>query len=176
MFKMYTHCCCWFLVAFFSIIFYCSPMKMPLYWNIITVPSKMKHILFSPALASWHDIFNFITKARKRLVIVFSFVYIFYDLSLSTMLTKLLRFKLNQITRKRSGRTRLTMLLRWKIFTRPTRKLWLNQAYHASEVGDFNQAYQETLVKPGLPNFWGGNFKPDLTENLGYTRFTRLLR
>ena len=35
----------------------------------------------------------------------------------------------------------------------PTRKPWLNQAYHASEVGDFNQAYQETLVKPGLPSF-----------------------
>ena len=54
------------------------------------------------------------------------------------MLTKLLRFKLNQITRKRSGKTRLTMLLRWEIFTRPTRKPWLNQAYNASEVGDFN--------------------------------------
>ena len=92
-------------------------------------------------------------KPRKNLVIVFSFVYIFYDLSLSTRLIKLLRFKLNQITRKRSGRTRLTMLLRWEIFTRPTRKPWLNQAYHASEVGDFNQAYQETLVKPGLPSF-----------------------
>ena len=83
-------------------------------------------------------------KPGKNLVIVLSFVYIFYDLSLSTRLTKLLRFKLNQITRKRSGRTRLTM---------PTRKPWLNQAYHASEVGDFNQAYQETLVKPGLPSF-----------------------
>ena len=92
-------------------------------------------------------------KPGKNLVIVLSFVYIFYDLSLSTRLTKLLRFKLNQITRKRSGRTRLTMLLRWEIFTRPTRKPWLNQAYHASEVGDFNHAYQETLVKPGLPSF-----------------------
>ena len=70
--------------------------------------------------------FNFFTKARKNLVIVLSSVYIFYDLSLSTRLTKLLRFKLNQITRKRSGRTRLTMLLRWKVFTRPTRKPWLN--------------------------------------------------
>ena len=92
-------------------------------------------------------------KARKNLVIDLSFVYIFYDLSLSTRLTKLLRFKLSQITRKRSGRTRLAMLLWWEIFTRPTRKPWIKQAYHASEVGDFNQAYQETLVKPGLPNF-----------------------
>ena len=92
-------------------------------------------------------------KPGKNLVIVLSFVYIFNDLSLSTMLTKLLRLKLNQVTRKRSGRTRLTMLLRWKIFTRPTRKPWLNQAYHASEVGDFNQAYKETPVKPGLPRF-----------------------
>ena len=115
-------------------------------------------------------------KPGKNLVIVLSFVYIFNDLSLSTRLTKLLRFKLNQITRKRSGRTRLTMLLRWEIFTRPTKKPWLNQAYHASEVGDFNQAYQETLVKPGLPSFWGGNFKPDSPENLGSTRLTRLLR
>ena len=90
---------------------------------------------------------------EENLVIVLSFVYIFYDLSLSTRLNKLLRFKLNQITRKRSGRTRLTILLRWEIFTRPTRKPWLNQAYHASEVGDFNQAYQETPVKPGLPSF-----------------------
>ena len=106
-------------------------------------------------------------KPGKNLVIVLSFVYIFYDLSLSTRLNKLLRFKLNQITRKRSGRTRLTM---------PTRKPWLNQAYHASEVGDFNQAHQETLVKPGLPSFWGGNFKPDSPENLGSTRLTRLLR
>ena len=32
----------------------------------------------------------------------------------------------------------------------PTRKPWLNQAYNASEVGDFNQIYQKTLVKPGL--------------------------
>ena len=89
----------------------------------------------------------FLTLSRKpgrNLVIVLSFVYIFYDLSLSTRLNKLLRFKLNQITRKRSGKTRLTM---------PTRKPWLNQAYHTSEVGDFNQAHQETLVKPGLPSF-----------------------
>ena len=83
-------------------------------------------------------------KPGKNLVIVLSFVYIFYDSSLSTRLNKLLRSKLNQITRKRSGRTRLTV---------PTRKPWLNQAYHASEVGDFNQAYRETLVKPGLPSF-----------------------
>ena len=98
----------------------------------------------------------FLTLSRmpgKNLVIVLSFVYIFYDLSLSIRLTKILRFKLNQITKKRSGRTRHTTLLRWEIFTRPTRKLWVNQAYHASEVGDFNQAYQETLVKPGLPSF-----------------------
>ena len=67
-------------------------------------------------------------KPGKNLLIVLSFVYIFYDLSLSTRLTKLLRFKLNQITIKRSGRTRL-------------------------EVADFYQAYQETLVKPGLPCF-----------------------
>ena len=53
-------------------------------------------------------------KPGKNLVIVLSFVYIFYDLSLSTRLTKLLRFKLNQITRKRSGRTRLTMLYQTK--------------------------------------------------------------
>ena len=113
---------------------------------------------------------------EESLVIVLSFVYIFYDLSLSTRLNKLLRFKLNQITRKRSGRTRLTMLLRWEIFTRPTRKPWLNQAYHTSEVEGFNQAYRETLVKPRLPSFWGGNFKPDLPENLGPIRLTRLLR
>ena len=63
-------------------------------------------------------------KPEKNLIIVLSFVYIFYDLSLSTRLTKLLRFKLNQITRKRSGRTRLRL-------TMPTREPWLNQAYHA---------------------------------------------
>ena len=91
--------------------------------------------------------------AKLNLVYILSFVYIFYDLSLSTRLNKRLRFKLNQITRKGSGRTRITMLLRWEIFTRPTGKPWSNQAYHTSEVGDFNQAYQETLVKPGLPSF-----------------------
>ena len=64
--------------------------------------------------------------------------------SLSTRLTKLLRFKLNHITRKRSGRTRLTTLLRREIFTRP----WLNQAYQAREVENFNQAYQESLAIP----------------------------
>ena len=42
------------------------------------------------------------------------------------------------------------MLLTREILTRPTRKPWLKQAYHASEVGDFNQAYQETLGKPSL--------------------------
>ena len=68
--------------------------------------------------------------------------------SLSTRLTKLLRFKLNHITRKRSGRTRLTTLLRREIFTRPTRKPWLNQAYQAREVENFNQAYQESLAIP----------------------------
>ena len=67
-----------------------------------------------------------------------------------TKLTKLLRFKLNQITGKTSERTRLTMLLTREILTRPTRKSWLKEACHASEVGDFNQAYQETLVKPSL--------------------------
>ena len=46
-------------------------------------------------------------KPGKNLVIVLSFVYIFYDLSLST---------------------RLTTLLRWEIFTMLTRKAWLNQA------------------------------------------------
>ena len=109
---------------------------------------------FSPQLLLLDMIFLTLSrKPGKNLVIVLSFVYMFYDLSLSTRLTKLLKSKLNQITRKRSGRTRLTMLLRWEIFTRPTRKPWLNQAYHASEVGDSNQAYQETLVKPGLPSF-----------------------
>ena len=106
-------------------------------------------------------------------VIVLSFVYIFYDLSLSTRLTKLLRFKLNQITRKRSGRTRLSMLLRWEILTRPTRKLWLNQAYQAFEVEILNQIYQKTLVKPGLPSFWGGKFQPGLPGKGGNTRLTK---
>ena len=106
-------------------------------------------------------------------VIVLSFVYIFYDLSLSTRLTKLLRFKLNQITRKRSGRTRLTMLLRWEILTRPTRKLWLNQAYQAFEVEILNQIYQKTFVKPGLPGFWGGKFQPGLPGKPGNTRLTK---
>ena len=45
------------------------------------------------------------------------------------------------------------MLLRWEIFTRLTRKLWLNQAYQAFEVEILNQIYQKTLVKPGLPGF-----------------------
>ena len=71
-------------------------------------------------------------KPGKNLVIVLTLVYKFYDLSLSTRLNKLLRFKLNQITRK---------------------KVWENQAYHAFDVGDFYQAYQETLGKPGLPCF-----------------------
>ena len=62
-------------------------------------------------------------KPGKNLFMVLSFVYIFYDLSSSTRLTKFLRFKLNQITRQRSGRTRLTMLLRSEIFTRPTMPL-----------------------------------------------------
>ena len=35
MFRMYTHCCCRFLVALFSIKLHCWPMKMPPYWNII---------------------------------------------------------------------------------------------------------------------------------------------
>ena len=115
-------------------------------------------------------------------------------MSLSTRLNKLLRFKLNQITRKRSGRTRLTILLRWEIFTRPTRKPWLNQAYHASEVRDFNQAYQETLlnqayqafeveilnqiyqktlVQSGLQGFWGGKCQPGLTGKPGNNRLTK---
>ena len=101
-------------------------------------------------------------KPGKNLVIVLSFVYIFYDLSLSTRLTKLLSFKLNQIARKRPGRTRLIMLLRWEIFTRPTRKPWVNQAYHASEVKILNPIYQKTSVKPVLPGFLGGKFQPGL--------------
>ena len=86
-------------------------------------------------------------KPGKNLVTVLSFVYMFYDLSLSARLIKLLRFKLNQITRKRSGRTRLTTLLRWKIFTRPTRKPWLDQAYQAFEVEILNQIYQAFEVE-----------------------------
>lgn len=31
------------------------------------------------------------------------------------------------------------------------KKFWENQDYHAFEVRNLNQAYQETLVKPGLP-------------------------
>ena len=112
-------------------------------------------------------------KPGKNLVIVLSFVYRFYNLSLSTRLTKLLKSKLNQITRKRSGRTRLTMLLRWEIFTRPTRKLWLNQAYQAFEVEILHQIYQKTLVKPGLPGFWGGKFQPGLPGKPGNTRLTK---
>ena len=100
-------------------------------------------------------------KPGKNLVNALSFVYIFYDLSLSTRLIKLLRFKLNQITRKRSGSTRLTTLLRWEIFILPTRKPWLNQAY------------QKTLVKPGLPGFWGGKFQPGLPGKPGNTRLTK---
>ena len=102
-----------------------------------------------------------------------SVVYIFNDLSFSTRLTKLLRFKLNQITRKGSGRTRLTMLLRWGIFTRPTRKLWLNQAYQDFEVEILNQIYQKTLVKPGLPGFGGGKFQAGLPGKPGNTRLTK---
>ena len=103
-----------------------------------------------------------------------SFVYIFYDLSLSTRLTKLSRFKLNQISRKRSGRTRLTMLLRYGILTRPTRKLWLNQAYQPFEVEILNKKiYQKTLVNPGLAGFWGGKFQPGLPGKPGNTRLTK---
>ena len=61
---------------------------------------------FSAQLLPLDMIFlTFSRKPGKNIVIVLSFVYIFYDLSLSTRLNKLLRFKLNQITRKRSGRT-----------------------------------------------------------------------
>ena len=112
-------------------------------------------------------------KPGKNLVNALSFVYIFYDLSLSTRLIKLLRFKLNQITRKRSGSTRLTTLLRWEIFILPTRKPWLNQAYHASDVEIVNQISQKTLVKPGLPGFWGGKFQPGLPGKPGNTRLTK---
>ena len=97
----------------------------------------------------------------------------FIILSLSTRLIKLLRFKLNQITRKRSGRTKLTTLLRWEIFILPTRKPWLNQAYHASDVEIVNQISQKTLVKPGLPGFWGGKFQPGLPGKPGNTRLTK---
>ena len=55
----------------------------------------------------------------------------------------------------------------------PTRKPWLNQAYHASEVGDFNQIYQKTLVEPGLPGFWGGKFQPGPPRKPGNTRLTK---
>ena len=51
--------------------------------------------------------------------------------------------------------------------------VWDNQAYHAFEVGDFNQAYRETLVKPGLPGFWGGQFQPRLLGKPGNTRLTK---
>ena len=65
------------------------------------------------------------------------------------------------------------MLLRWEIFTRPTRKPWLNQAYQAFEVEILNQIYQKTLVKPGLPGFWGGNFQSGLPGKPGNTRLTK---
>ena len=86
-------------------------------------------------------------------------------LPLSTRLTKLLRFKLNQITslgepglpcfwggrffsglRGNPGQIRLTMLLRKGILTRPTRKLWLNQANNAFKVKNLNHIYQKTLI------------------------------
>ena len=84
-----------------------------------------------------------------------------------------LRFKLNQITRKKSGRTWLTMLLTWEILTRPTRKLWLNQTYQAFEVKSINQIYQKTLVKLGFPGFWGGKFPPGLPGKPGNALLTR---
>ena len=65
------------------------------------------------------------------------------------------------------------MLLRYGILTRPTRKLWLNQAYHASGVEILNPIYQKTLVKPGLPGFWGGKFQPGLPGKPGNTRQTK---
>ena len=65
------------------------------------------------------------------------------------------------------------MLLRWEIFTRPTRKPWLNQAYQAFEVEILNQIYQKTLVKRGLPGFWGGNFQSGLPGKPGNTRLTK---
>ena len=65
------------------------------------------------------------------------------------------------------------MFLTLEILTRPTRKLWLNQTYQAFEVKSINQIYQKTLVKPGLPGFWGGKFQPGLPGKPGNTRLTR---
>ena len=36
-----------------------------------------------------------------------------------------------------------------------------------------NQIYQKTLVKPGLPGFWGGQFQPGLPGKPGNTRLTK---
>ena len=133
MFKMYTHCCCRFLVAFFSLNFIVG-LWICLFIETLLLYLQKCSMYFSAQLLLLDMIFLTLSqKPGKNLLIVLSFVYIFYDLSLSTRLTKLLRFKLNQITIKRSGRTRL-------------------------EVADFYQAYQETLVKPGLPCFWGRGF------------------
>ena len=65
---------------------------------------------------------------------------------LFTKLTKLLRFKLNQITGK---------------------KVWEKQAYHVFDEGDFNQAHQETLAQTGLQCFWGRGFQSGLPGNSG---------
>ena len=121
---------------------------MPLYW------SSHYYCTFKNVACAFQPSSCFLmwTLSWKPGEVLFTFRAIFtcnYS-SLSTGLTKLLRFKLNQITGKKSERIRLTMLLLREILTRSTRKPWLKQAYHASEVGDFNQAYQETLVKPSL--------------------------
>ena len=116
MFKMYTHICfCRFLDALFFnkilLLVYEDASLLKHYY--CTMYLQKCSMYFSPQLLLLDMIFLTLSrKPGKNLVIVLSFVYMFYDLSLSTRLTKLLKSKLNQITRKRSGRTRLTMLLR----------------------------------------------------------------
>lgn len=90
-------------------------------WNMF-FSTKLLHLDVIALTLSW--------KLRETLF-TFCAVFTCNYLPLSTKLTKLLRFKLNQITRKKSERTSLTMHLRWEIFFRPTRKAWLNQAYRA---------------------------------------------
>ena len=58
-------------------------------------------------------------------------------------------------------------------FKRPTRKLLLNQAYQAFELEILNQIYQKNLVKPGLPGFLGGKFQPGLPGKPGDTKLTK---
>ena len=98
-----------------------------------------------------------LTLSRKPGETLFTFCAVFTCnyLPLSTRLTKLLRFKLNQITRKKSERTSLTMLLRWEIFFQAYQETLVKPGLPCfySEVGDFNLAYQENLVEPGLQCF-----------------------